>query len=63
MTVYNVERLNVLVADAFKELRHFPADIIICNWNMSPQDELDFVPMVRTVAAQGEPGGPIGALG
>ena len=63
MTDYNVERLNVLAADVLKELRHFPADISICNWNMSPQDELEFVPLVRTGAAQGEPGGPIGALG
>ena len=35
-------------ADAFKELRHFPADIIICDWNMSPLDGMDFVRMVRT---------------
>ncbi|WP_299439598.1 response regulator [uncultured Rhodospira sp.] len=35
-------------ADAFKELRHFPADIIICDWNMSPLDGLDFVRLVRT---------------
>ena len=35
-------------ADAFKELRHFPADIIICDWNMAPLDGLDFVRLVRT---------------
>ncbi len=35
-------------ADAFKELRHFPADIIICDWNMSPLDGMDFVRLVRT---------------
>jgi DNA-binding response OmpR family regulator len=35
-------------ADAFKELRHYPADIIICDWNMSPLDGLDFVRLVRT---------------
>ncbi len=35
-------------ADAFKELRHFSADIIICDWNMSPLDGMDFVRMVRT---------------
>ena len=35
-------------ADAFRELRHFPADIIICDWNMSPLDGLDFVRLVRT---------------
>ena len=33
-------------ADAFKELRHFPADIIICDWSMSPLDGLDFVKLV-----------------
>ena len=35
-------------ADAFKELRHFPADLIICDWNMEPLDGLDFVRLVRT---------------
>ena len=35
-------------ADAFKELRHFPADVIICDWNMSPLDGMDFVRLVRT---------------
>jgi len=35
-------------AEAFKELRHFPADMIICDWNMSPLDGMDFVRMVRT---------------
>jgi CheY-like chemotaxis protein len=35
-------------ADAFKELRHFAADIIICDWNMQPLDGLEFVRLVRT---------------
>ncbi|MBF0093386.1 MAG: response regulator [Alphaproteobacteria bacterium] len=35
-------------ADAFKELRVFAADIIICDWNMTPLDGLDFVRLVRT---------------
>ena len=35
-------------ADAFKELRHYPADIIICDWNMAPLDGMDFVRLVRT---------------
>ena len=35
-------------ANAFKELRVFPADIIICDWNMSPLDGMDFVRLVRT---------------
>ena len=37
-------------ADAFKEMRHFPADIIICDWNMEPLDGLDFTRMVRTAS-------------
>ena len=35
-------------ADAFKELRHFAADLIICDWSMSPLDGLDFVRLVRS---------------
>lgn len=35
-------------ADAFKMLKHFPADIIICDWVMQPLDGLDFVRMIRT---------------
>ncbi len=35
-------------ADAFKELRHYPADVIICDWSMSPLDGMDFVRLVRT---------------
>ena len=35
-------------ADAFKELRHFPADIIICDWSMKPVDGLAFTRMVRS---------------
>jgi len=35
-------------ADAFKELRVVPADIIICDWAMSPLDGMDFVRLVRT---------------
>lgn len=35
-------------ADALKALRNFPADIIICDWNMSPLDGLDFVRLLRT---------------
>ena len=37
-------------ADAFKELRHFAADIIICDWNMEPLDGIDFTRMVRTAS-------------
>jgi DNA-binding response OmpR family regulator len=42
-------------ADAFKELRSFPADIIICDWNMSPLDGMDFVRMVRTAGDSPNP--------
>ncbi|GHU01034.1 response regulator [Alphaproteobacteria bacterium] len=35
-------------ADAFKELRVFPADIIVCDLAMSPLDGIDFTRMVRT---------------
>ena len=35
-------------ADAFREMRTFPADIVICDWNMEPLDGLDFVRLVRT---------------
>ena len=46
-------------ADAFKELRLFPADIIICDWNMSPLDGLDFVRLVRTAKDSPNPLVPI----
>ena len=46
-------------ADAFKELRHFPADIIICDWNMEPLDGLDFSRMVRTGSDSPNPFVPI----
>ena len=46
-------------ADAFKELRHFPADIIICDWNRSPLDGLDFVRLVRTGGDSPNPFVPI----
>ena len=37
-------------ADAFKELRHFSADIIICDWNMEPLDGIDFTRLVRSAS-------------
>ncbi|NQV46785.1 MAG: response regulator [Rhodospirillaceae bacterium] len=46
-------------ADAFKELRHFPADIIICDWDMDPLDGLDFTRMVRTGSDSPNPFVPI----
>lgn len=46
-------------ADAFKELRHFSADIIICDWNMEPLDGLDFTRMVRTATDSPNPFVPV----
>jgi two-component system chemotaxis response regulator CheY len=42
-------------ADAFKELRHFPADMIICDWVMDPLDGIDFTRMVRTASDSSNP--------
>lgn len=46
-------------ADAFKELRHFSADIIIVDWNMEPLDGIDFTKMVRTASDSPNPFVPI----
>ena len=46
-------------ADAFKELRHYPADIIICDWNMEPLDGIDFTKLVRTGSDSPNPFVPI----
>jgi two-component system, chemotaxis family, chemotaxis protein CheY len=35
-------------AEAFTELQHFTADIIIVDWHMEPLDGLDFVRLIRT---------------
>ena len=35
-------------AEGLKKLLHYPADIVICDWNMSPLDGLEFVRLVRT---------------
>ena len=35
-------------AQAFKELQHFNADVIIVDWHMELLDGLDFVRLVRT---------------
>lgn len=35
-------------ADALMELQSFEADIVICDWNMSPLDGLDLVRLIRT---------------
>lgn len=46
-------------ADAFKVLKHYPADIIICDWVMQPLDGIDFVRMVRTSKDSPNPFVPI----
>ncbi len=46
-------------ADALKELKVFPADIVICDWNMSPLDGIDFVKLVRTGKDSANPYVPI----
>lgn len=33
---------------AYEELRQFPADIVICDWDMAPLNGLEFTRMVRT---------------
>ena len=35
-------------ADGLRELRTFPADIVICDWSMTPLDGLDFTRLART---------------
>ena len=35
-------------ADAFKVMKTFEPDIIICDWNMDPIDGLEFTKMIRT---------------
>lgn len=46
-------------ADAFKEMKVFPADIVICDWSMQPLDGLDFVRLVRTGTDSPNPTVPI----
>ena len=42
-------------ADALKELKTFPADIIICDWVMEPIDGIEFVKMLRTMSDVANP--------
>jgi len=35
-------------ADAYKRLGTYAADVIICDWQMSPMDGLEFVRLLRT---------------
>lgn len=46
-------------AQAFKELQHFNADVIIVDWHMEPLDGLDFVRLVRTAKDSANPYVPI----
>ena len=34
--------------EAFNDFISFPADLIICDWNMAPVDGMTFIRMVRT---------------
>jgi len=52
-------RLAADAAQAFKELRHFSADLIITDWRMEPLDGLDFVRLVRTAKDSPNPYVPI----
>jgi two-component system, chemotaxis family, chemotaxis protein CheY len=46
-------------AEAFTELQHFVADIIIVDWHMEPLDGLDFVRLIRTAKDSPNPYIPI----
>jgi len=46
-------------SDGLRELKVFPADIIICDWVMEPLDGLDFTRMVRTSSDSPNPFVPI----
>jgi DNA-binding response OmpR family regulator len=46
-------------SQAYAELRHFPADIVICDWVMEPLDGIDFTRMVRSASDSPNPFVPI----
>ena len=46
-------------ADAFRVLRTYSADIVICDWKMEPLDGVDFTRMVRTASDSPNPFAPI----
>lgn len=46
-------------ADAFKVMRTFDADLIICDWVMEPLDGIDFTRMVRSAKDSPNPFVPI----
>lgn len=46
-------------AEAFKELKHFAADVIFVDWMMAPLDGCDFTRLVRTAKDSPNPAVPI----
>jgi CheY-like chemotaxis protein len=46
-------------ADAYARLGSYAADIIICNWQMSPMDGLEFVRLLRTDSDSPNPFVPV----
>jgi DNA-binding response OmpR family regulator len=46
-------------SQAYAELRHFPADIVITDWIMEPLDGIDFTQMVRSASDSPNPFVPI----
>ncbi len=52
-------RVRSDAAEAFKELQHFHADVIIADWHMEPLDGIDFVRLVRTAKDSPNPYVPI----
>lgn len=45
-------------AGGFEELRGFPADIVICDWNMEPMSGIEFLRAVRTKKDSPDPAVP-----
>lgn len=46
-------------ADAFKELQHFAADVLVVDWQMEPLDGVEFVRLVRNAKDSTNPFIPI----
>lgn len=46
-------------SQAYAEMRHFPADIVITDWLMEPLDGIDFTQMVRSASDSPNPYVPI----
>lgn len=46
-------------ADAYARLGTYAADVVICNWQMSPMDGLEFVRLLRTDANSPNPFVPV----